>query len=305
MIENRPHISVCICTFKRPEMLGSLLRNLEKIETGGLFTYSVVTVDNDHEGSAKNTVEEIASNSPIELEYYIQPRRNIALTRNMAIQKARGDFVAFIDDDEFPTDAWLLNLYRTYRSFQADGILGPVRPQFVAPPPNWVLKGRFCERPEYETGTRMGWTHTRTGNVLLGRHLVEERHPFDPLFALQGEDVNFFKDRMDKGYVFIWCNEAPVYEIVPPARCRMIYFIKRAFLRGNVSIHYQGTMDRFRDKAGSCLKSFTAFLIYTGMLPFTVLAGIHVFMKYLIKDVQHVSRLLAILGLVVVRKRNI
>jgi glycosyltransferase involved in cell wall biosynthesis len=275
------------------------------LETGGLFTYSVVIIDNDCEGSAKRTIEDISSNISIGLEYYIQPQRNIALARNMAIQKARGDYVAFIDDDEFPVSSWLFNLYKAYHDFKADGVLGPVRPHFESTPPDWILKGRFCERPEYKTGTRMHWAETRTGNVLLGRHILESQYPFNPQFAVGGEDTNFFKERMDEGNVFIWCNEALVYETVHSTRLRKIYFLKRAFLKGNVSIHYHGTMEGFWDKAGSFMKSFAAFLLYTAILPFTLLVGVHVFMKYLMKDVYDVIRLLAGFGLILVRNRNI
>lgn len=42
------HISVCICTFKRPSLLLRLLKELAGQETQGLFTYSIVVVDNDH-----------------------------------------------------------------------------------------------------------------------------------------------------------------------------------------------------------------------------------------------------------------
>jgi glycosyltransferase involved in cell wall biosynthesis len=305
MPEHIPHISVCICTYKRSEMLRKLLGELQKIETGGLFSYAAVIIDNDYEGSAKKTIEDISADSFIGLEYHIQPQKNIALARNMAIQKARGDYVAFIDDDEFPVSGWLLNLYQACRDFKADGVLGPIRPHFEVPPPDWILKGRFCERPEYKTGTRLHWNRTRTGNVLLGRHLLEGQYPFNPQFAAGGEDVNFFKEKMDKGHVFVWCNEATVYETVPPARLRASFFIKRKFLQGNISVLYQGTMDRFRDKAGSCIKSFTAFLLYTAILPFTLLAGFHVFMKYMEKDIYHVGRLLAIFGLVAVKNRNL
>lgn len=305
MPEHPTHISVCICTYRRSAMLRKLLFELEKIETSGLFSYSAVIIDNDYEGSARKTFEDILPHFPVGLEYYIQPQKNIALARNMAIQKSRGDYVAFIDDDEFPVSRWLSNLYQTARHFNADGVLGPVRPYFEVPPPDWILKGRFCERPEYKTGTRLHWTRTRTGNVLLGRHLLKGQYPFNPQFAAGGEDVNFFKENMEKGFVFVWCSDAPVYEIVPSARLRTSYFIKRKFLQGNISARYAGTMDRFQDKVGLCIKSFLAFVIYTVILPLALFAGFHVFMHYLTKDIYHVGRLLAIFGLVVVKSRNI
>lgn len=270
-----------------------------------MFTYSAVIVDNDHDGSAERAVAEIASESDLRMEYVIQPDRSIALARNTAVRIARGDLIAFIDDDEYPESGWLLNLLRAYRFYHADAVLGPVRPHFETAPPAWILKGRFCERTEFPTGTRVPWAHTRTGNVLMGRHLLEAPFPFDPKFPAGGEDVNFFRKTMERGSVFVWCNEAPVHEVVPPARLRVSYFIKRAFLQGNVSARYHRTMDRFQDKAGSAMKSLVAFLLYTAMLPFALLAGFHVFMKYLIKDTHHVSRLLAMAGIVVVTTREI
>ena len=43
-------ISVCICTYRRAELLRRLLKALLHQDTGGLFEHSVVVVDNDQEG---------------------------------------------------------------------------------------------------------------------------------------------------------------------------------------------------------------------------------------------------------------
>src|SRR4051812_43278175 len=98
-----PHICVCICTFKRLGFLRRLLAALAAQETGGLFTYSVVVADNDRHESAKAVVDEWTLGSLLRVAYCVQPRQNIALTRNQAIAHAKGDYIAFIDDDEWPT----------------------------------------------------------------------------------------------------------------------------------------------------------------------------------------------------------
>ena len=41
------HISICICSYKRPEMLRKLLGELRGLETRDRFTFSVVISDND------------------------------------------------------------------------------------------------------------------------------------------------------------------------------------------------------------------------------------------------------------------
>jgi len=95
------HISVCVCTYKRPLFLQRLLDELREQETNGLFTYSIVVADNDHLQSAKAVVEGFEAASNIPIIYCVEPRQNIALARNKTIENAEGDFVALIDDDEF------------------------------------------------------------------------------------------------------------------------------------------------------------------------------------------------------------
>jgi glycosyltransferase involved in cell wall biosynthesis len=112
-------------------------------------------------------VADFASASPIQIIYCVEPERNIALARNRALENARGDFIAFIDDDEFPAHNWLANLLTTLEKHAADGVLGPVRPFFDTPPPAWLVRGRFCQRPEHPTGLLLNWRQTRTGNVFF------------------------------------------------------------------------------------------------------------------------------------------
>src|SRR6266446_6750134 len=51
----RKHISVCICTYRRPQLLQRLLHEVVNQETNGLFTYSVVVVDNE-QGRTGNVI---------------------------------------------------------------------------------------------------------------------------------------------------------------------------------------------------------------------------------------------------------
>src|SRR5262245_23547681 len=96
-------ISVCICTYRRPELLGRLLRELAMQETGGLFTYSVIVVDNDRAETARPVVAAaIIESFPVPITYCVEPRQSIARARNRAVATATADFIAFIDDDELP-----------------------------------------------------------------------------------------------------------------------------------------------------------------------------------------------------------
>jgi succinoglycan biosynthesis protein ExoM len=281
-------------------MLGRLLSKLEDQETEGLFDYSIVIVDNDKFESARQTAEFRAQQTKIAISYYVEPEQNIALARNKAIENAHGDFIGLIDDDESPAVHWLLNLYKALNHYKSDGVLGPVLPCFEKDPPRWVLKGRFFDRPTHPTGHILGWKNTRTGNALLRRSLFKkDRKWFDPAFGSGGEDRDFFRRKIEEGHVFVWCNEAPVFEFVPEKRWKRTVLLKRALLRGEMALN------NTRSKPMSIFYSAVAIAIYTVCLPFFFVLGHHVFMKYLIKDCDHIGKVAAFLGINLIKEKYV
>jgi glycosyltransferase involved in cell wall biosynthesis len=236
-------------------------------------------------------VADFALQSPLETTYCSEPRQNIALARNKALEHARGDYIAIIDDDEFPAPDWLLAMLKVCDEYGAAGVLGPVRPHFDQPPPRWIIDGRFCERPEHPTGRVMDWEECRTGNLLFRRTILElEPTAFNPLFGSGGEDKDFFMRMTRRGLVFRWCNEGLTYESVPPARWTRSYMLRRALLRGkNILKHPQGRIKLLA-------QSLVAAPVHAVLLPFTLLFGQHVFMKTCISFCDHLGRILAWLG---------
>jgi succinoglycan biosynthesis protein ExoM len=261
------HISVCICTYKRPEFLKRLIHDLISQETEGLFTYSIVVADNDRLRSAEALVTGFAAASPVKIRYCVQPQQNIALTRNKAIENAEGNFIAFIDDDEFPAKDWLITLYKTCKQYQVDGVLGPVKPYFETPPPEWIIKSNLCERATYPTGLVIDWRKGRTGNVLLKSSLFTSGElPFRPEFR-NGEDQDFFQRKIEAGHVFVWCNEAVAHEFVPPIRWNRKFLLRRALLRGSIEPKTVGF------GPASLFRSLAAVLAYSVAMPFAFLMG--------------------------------
>jgi succinoglycan biosynthesis protein ExoM len=300
----KPHISVCLCTFRRPRLLARLLEKLEEQETENGFVYSIVIVDNDGTESARSIVETQAERSKISISYHVEPDQNIALARNKAVEKAPGDFLAFIDDDEFPDSRWLINLYATIQNHRSDGVLGPVLPFFEQPPPPWVVKGGFFDRPSHPTGHVLEWKNTRTGNVLFRKDLFEkDREWFLPSFGSGGEDRDFFRRKIGRGHIFVWCQEAPVRETVLPDRWRINVMIKRALLRGKMAYTSAAS------KPKSVLFSAVVVAVYTIWLPvlfvLSPVLGYDVFVKFLVKDCDHLGKLLAFMNINPVRAKYI
>ena len=298
-----PHperIAVCVCSYRRPELLRPLLEALGAQRLPDGVGYEIVVIDNDVAQSARDVVVAFREHCAVDVVYHCEPEANIALARNRAVAETRTPWIAFIDDDEVPERDWLFHLYMAHRRFRADAVAGPVTPRFAVNPPPWVLRGRFSERGSFPTGTVM--TDARamiTGNILLSRALVADGAPFDPrLGRTGGEDTDFFGRSIAGGARFVWSAEALAYETIPAARLRRRYFLKRALLRGVSEVR------RARPGPRGIVKSLVAIAAYAAALPVARCVGEHHFMTLLIKSCDHVGKVLAACGLEPVKERT-
>jgi glycosyltransferase involved in cell wall biosynthesis len=297
-------ISVCICTFKRPELLDRLLRALEQQVIDETFAFDVVVVDNDAGRSAEPTVSACRQRGTLHLTYDCEPEQNISLTRNRAVRNATGNLIAFIDDDEAPVAGWLASLHRTLTTYAADGVLGPVIAEFGPGTPEWIQRGPFFHRRRLATGTGISAKDARTGNLLLRRSIFADGEVwFDPAFGRTGgEDSDFFWRRSRTGRRFVWCDEAAAYEVVPPERCTASYHVKR-YLRS-------GTLDGERMRAGrlasqgAIARNAVIFCGCAAIAPFTLVLRKHISTRVFQKMAYCSGILTAYYGLSLLRYRD-
>lgn len=300
LIETDHHISVCICTFKRPQMLYNLLSKLQDQVTENLFTYSAIIVDNDADQSAKAVVTDWPNKSTIKIDYFCEPEQNIALARNKAVESAEGNFIAFIDDDETPNDNWLFEMYRCINDYNADAVLGPVLPDFPAEAPEWLKKSGLCNRPRNPTGSPITNRDLRTGNILFQNYVFEKNDMwFNPLRGRTGgEDGEFLSRQIKRGRKFIWCDEAIVFETVAEERWPASFYLKRQFRIGTMT----GEAIRRSRMMNAVLKTITALIVYSVLLPFSLLLGKHIWVKILTKTCYNAGCVLSFFKVVTVQQ---
>src|ERR1700761_2891044 len=106
-----PEVTVCIPSFRRPKGLAKLLDALADLQTDARVT--VVVADNDSEKhEASDLCADILSKGyRWPLDCVIATERGIAQARNTLIERAlaahNGEFIAMLDDDEWPSPQWL------------------------------------------------------------------------------------------------------------------------------------------------------------------------------------------------------
>jgi succinoglycan biosynthesis protein ExoM len=228
---NASSLSMCICTYQRPAGILRALDSLAACHRPDGWRVEIVVVENDPAESAKPIVDRFrASHSGVALKYAVEPVPGIAAARNRCVAEAAGEWVTFIDDDEYVDSAWLMELIAVQQQTDADAVFGPVEPAFSAAVPSWVTKTGAYSRKRHPTGETIDWREARTGNVLLRRSLARRIGGFDPFFELTGaEDSAFFAMASQAGAKLVWADAAVVSETIPPNRISRRWLCRRSF----------------------------------------------------------------------------
>lgn len=231
-------VAVCVCTYRRPAMLGALLERLIGAATkaGELARVGVVVVDDDPDRSAERIASCTEHRFELGVRYVHAGARNIAIARNLAMQKGieTASLVAFIDDDCLPSEDWLLELVKTFAVGGADIITGVCLDHFPEPCPPWIHRGPYFDRPLTEPdGTIV--TNGYIKNILIASGaIVRADLKFSPDFGRTGgEDEMFLIDARRFGLKNRRAARAFVTEQVPANRLTFQYQLRRRFWYGN------------------------------------------------------------------------
>lgn len=100
-------VSVVICTYNRRDYLE---RCLDYLQCQSHSNFEVIVVD----GPSNDGTKELLESWRGRIKIANNPLRNLSVSRNLGIELAHGDIVAFIDDDAIPFDNWIERILDEY-----------------------------------------------------------------------------------------------------------------------------------------------------------------------------------------------
>lgn len=133
--------TILICTRDRAALLAETLASLRHLEHPG-EPYEAVIVDNGSTDDTRGVVERAAAASPVDLRYVYEPRGGLSAARNTGVREARGESIAFTDDDVLVDPGWLAAFARAFAEEPVDFLGGRVDPRWGADRPRWLPAGR-------------------------------------------------------------------------------------------------------------------------------------------------------------------
>lgn len=233
MPEGPASVVLAMLTYLRTDELPDSIEALLGATSDTDARTSVLVVDNDPEGGAMHLAGRWPSPS---VRFVHEPIPGIAAARNRALDEAAGnDVLVFIDDDERPADGWLSSLLSTWERSGAAAVVGPVVSTYESELDRWISAGQFFDRRRMPTMSPV--SIAATNNLLLDLIQLDRLGVrFDPAFGTTGgSDTLFTRQIHQRGGQMVWCDEAVVYDLVPPSRLTRRWVLLRALRMGNSS----------------------------------------------------------------------
>ena len=120
---------------KRLPKVLDLLLNQTGVEN---LNWEIIIIDNNSKDDTNKISEyyQKFSNKNFSVRYFLEKEQGIAFARMRAINEARGEFIAFIDDDNLPANDWVLQSYLFGKEHpQAGAWSGQIHGDFEVNPP--------------------------------------------------------------------------------------------------------------------------------------------------------------------------
>ena len=224
-----PLISVIVPTYNRCQMLGEALESLLCQETGGEFSYEIVVVDNASTDATKTVVEQTVAKAALPVRYVHQVLPGDAPSRNRGIAEAKGNWLAFFDDDQLAAVDWLRQLYAAARETGGGIVGGAVRLDIPAETLRrfgpYVRATSFRESDDCPAIRRFtGKRLPGCANVLVARRVFETLGVFDASMAWGGSDTEFFRRSRIAGEAIYYAPRAVILHRIPLNRLTPEYF---------------------------------------------------------------------------------
>jgi glycosyltransferase involved in cell wall biosynthesis len=237
--------TVAIPTYNGESRLPELLERLKnQLHTENL-SWEIIVVDNNSTDNTAKVVEAYQKNwqLPYPLKYCFEAKQGAAYARKKAVTEAKGRFIGFLDDDNYPISNWVAAAYTFAEKYPKAGAYGSqIHPDWeVKPPENFQRIAPFLAITErgnlpllYKAKNKL---LPPSAGLVIRKKAWLESVPEECILTgrvkgnmLTSEDLEMLSYIQKAGWE-IWYNpEMEIYHKIPSSRLRKDYLIP--FFRG-------------------------------------------------------------------------
>jgi glucosyl-dolichyl phosphate glucuronosyltransferase len=264
-------ISICIPSYNRSHILQYCLTSLTRLQLSNEFQAEIVVIDNNSSDNTRAVVETLAKSSPIPVTYAFEGVQGASAARNRAIAIARGEYIAFLDDECVVPSDWLMIAYRVIKAESPAVIGGPYMGAFLPglEVPRWFKQSygdAYFVPMSFERGFQPRFKAS-SGNMFVRRDVFQQVQ-FNNNLGVKGGELKLGEEiELQEQYFRLTLGASAYYEpdlvvshFVMPWKLSLRYRAKRLMEAGAQT-----------KKQGMQPKAMVKGTIITALAPFRIL----------------------------------
>jgi len=265
MNSNAPYVSVIIPTRNRKSLLQKTIRSLQD-QIYDKDKFEVVIVDDGSTDGTYETITSILNQLIYPLRISRQDKKGPASARNLGMSLAKGDILAFTDDDCLPDPAWLCEISKAFSSPEIWAVSGQV---FSEIPPDIFVHSLLSRSTLVSESD-----HFMTSNFAVRRNIAQRIGGFDLRFRHPWfEDYDFAYRIRESGGEIAKAANAKIYH-PPQYQSFLAYLRKTRFSKYLALMHAKYPGKRFDKEIKGNLRraariSLTILIFALTPLPWT------------------------------------
>ena len=241
-----PLISAIICTHNREEYLEAAIDSLLDQDMGqyGPDSYEIIVVDNaSTDGTA--AIAQSKQNQP-NVRYIYESTLGLSVARNCGAQAAKGDIIAYLDDDAEASTSWLAALLDAFESNENIAIAGGKVTLIWPPsaqPPRWLSDDLASGLGAYDLGDELIYIQQpsltpRGLNYAVRKSFLNAVGGFDTNLGrvgknlLSNEEQHLTRLALNRQQQVAYVPNALAAHNVAPARMKPGWFLSRSWWQG-------------------------------------------------------------------------
>jgi glucosyl-dolichyl phosphate glucuronosyltransferase len=234
-------LSIVVCTYNRASILKKALADLSFPLQANSGAWEVIIIDNASTDTTRETTDYFVRQFS-NFRYYCETKIGLSHARNRGWQEAKGEYVAYVDDDcRIPSD-WIVKSLKIIEEKSPLAFGGIYLPDYEKLKPGWYkdtygtyLRGRYPK----QAGAAENFNLTGC-NIVVQRKLLELLGGFEPKLGMAGSTIGYseeddlqmrIRQRWPDGLIY-FDPELTVNHLIRPVKMRISWRIQHEYQWG-------------------------------------------------------------------------
>ena len=237
-------ISVLVCTYNRAERLRRMLKSLREVIVPDDSSCEVILVDNNSDDDTRFVFKEFEKHYELKIKYVFEEKRGISHARNRGIKEARGEIIAFTDDDVIVDKYWIQNIEKAFKEHDDVACVGgKILPIWEISRPKWLKPNLYNYLGLLDHGNSVSYMDSPCiwgANFAVKSEMFKKYGPFDshlgriPRKLYSGEETEFLQRLLNAKEIILYHPLSIIYHCVSADKISKRYFRKWRFDDGEL-----------------------------------------------------------------------